>query len=126
LQLRIYVGNLQFDFTEEELSRIFSEHGQVASASIARDRETQRSKGFAFVEMLSNEEAQAAITALNGKEIQQRALTVNEARPREERSFSGTGNNSGNRTSNRPGNSRSNEPRTDKKGPAKRAKRVRR
>jgi len=49
--LRLYVGNLQFDFTDEELSRIFSEHGQVASASIARDRETQRSKGFAFVEM---------------------------------------------------------------------------
>jgi RNA recognition motif-containing protein len=126
LHLRIYVGNLQFDFTDEELSRIFSEHGQVASASIARDRETQRSKGFAFVEMLSNEEALAAITALNGKEIQQRALTVNEARPREERSFGGTGNGNANRTSNRPNSARVNEPRTDKKGPAKRAKRIRR
>ncbi|MDA1218868.1 MAG: RNA-binding protein [Chloroflexi bacterium] len=128
--MRIYVGNLQFDFTDEELSRIFSEHGQVASASIARDRETQRSKGFAFVEMLSNGEALAAITALNGKEIQQRALTVNEARPREERSFGNTGNTSsyggGNRASSNRPNNRVNEPRTDKKGPAKRAKRIRR
>lgn len=124
--MRIYVGNLQFDFTDEELNRVFSEHGQVASASIARDRDTQRSKGFAFVEMLANEEAQAAITALNGKEIQQRALTVNEARPREERSFGGAVNSNGNRGSNRPNNNRSHEPRTDKKGPAKRAKRVRR
>ena len=124
--MRIYVGNLQFDFTDEELNRVFSEHGEVATASIARDRDTQRSKGFAFVEMHANEEAQAAITALNGKEIQQRALTVNEARPREERSSGGAGNSSGNRGSNRPNNNRSNEPRTDKKGPAKRAKRVRR
>ena len=120
------MGNLQFDFTDEELSRIFSEHGQVASASIARDRETQRSKGFAFVEMLSNDEAMAAITALNGKEIQQRALTVNEARPREERSFGGASAGGGNRGGNRPNNNRTNEPRTDKKGPAKRAKRIRR
>lgn len=124
--MRIYVGNLQFDFTDEELNRVFSVHGEVATASIARDRDTQRSKGFAFVEMHANEEAQAAITALNGKEIQQRALTVNEARPREERSSGGAGNSNGNRGSNRPNNNRSNEPRTDKKGPAKRAKRVRR
>ena len=124
--MKIYVGNLQFDFTDEELNRVFSEHGQVASATIARDRDTQRSKGFAFVEMHANEEAQAAITALNGKEIQQRSLTVNEARPREERSFSGAGNSNGNRGSNRSNNNRSHEPRTDKKGPAKRAKRVRR
>ena len=124
--MKIYVGNLQFDFTDEELNRVFSEHGQVASATIARDRDTQRSKGFAFVEMHANEEAQAAITALNGKEIQQRSLTVNEARPREERSFGGAGNSNGNRGSNRSNNNRSHEPRTDKKGPAKRAKRVRR
>lgn len=125
--MKIYVGNLQFDFTDEELNRVFSEHGQVASATIARDRDTQRSKGFAFVEMHANEEAQAAITALNGKEIQHRSLTVNEARPREERSFGGAGNSNGNnRGSNRSNNNRSNEPRTDKKGPAKRAKRVRR
>ena len=123
--MKIYVGNLQFDFTDEELNRVFSEHGQVATASIARDRDTQRSKGFAFVEMHVNEEAQAAITALNGKEIQQRALTVNEARPREERSF-GASNSNGKRGSNRPNNNRNSESRTDKKGPAKRAKRVRR
>jgi len=124
--LKIYVGNLQFDFTDEELNRVFSEHGQVATASIARDRDTQRSKGFAFVEMHADEEAQAAITALNGKEIQQRALTVNEARPREERSFGGAGNSNAKRGSNRPNNNRNSESRTDKKGPAKRAKRVRR
>ena len=124
--MKIYVGNLQFDFTDEELNRVFSEHGQVATASIARDRDTQRSKGFAFVEMHANEEAQAAITALNGKEIQQRALTVNEARPREERSFGGAGNSNAKRGSNRPNNNRNSESRTDKKGPAKRAKRVRR
>ena len=124
--MKIYVGNLQFDFTDEELNRVFSEHGQVATASIARDRDTQRSKGFAFVEMHADEEAQAAITALNGKEIQQRALTVNEARPREERSFGGAGNSNAKRGSNRPNNNRNSESRTDKKGPAKRAKRVRR
>ncbi len=116
--MRIYVGNLQFDFTDEELRRLFSDHGQVESASIARDRDTQRSKGFAFVEMLSGEEAQAAITALNGKEVQQRALTVSEARPREERSFS-------NRSSNRP-SFRTNDQRSDKKGPSKRARKQRR
>ena len=67
--MRIYVGNIQFDFTDEELNRVFSEHGQLASASINRHRDTQRSKGSPFVEMHVNEEAQAATTALNGKEI---------------------------------------------------------
>ena len=116
--MRIYVGNLQFDFTDEELRRLFSDHGQVESASIARDRDTQRSKGFAFVEMLSRGEAQAAITALNGKEVQQRALTVSEARPREERSFSNRG---GYRSS-----FRSNDQRSDKRGPSKRGRKQRR
>jgi cold-inducible RNA-binding protein len=115
--LRIYVGNLEFDFTEEELRQLFNGHGQVESASIVRDRDTQRSKGFAFVEMPSNEEAQAAITALNGKEVQQRAMTVTEARPREERSFS-------NRGGYRP-SFRSNNQRSDKRGPSKRSRRQR-
>ena len=116
--MRIYVGNLEFDFSEEELRQLFSGHGQVESASIVRDRDTQRSKGFAFVEMPSSEEAQAAITALNGKEVQQRALTVTEARPREERSFS-------NRGGYRP-SFRSNNQRSDKRGPSKRSRRQRR
>lgn len=116
--MKIYVGNLHFDFTEEELHQLFNNHGQVESATIVRDPGTERSKGFAFVEMLSREEAQAAITALNGKEVQQRALTVNEARPKEERSFS-------NRGSYRP-NVRSSSQRGDKKGPSKRGRRQRR
>jgi RNA recognition motif-containing protein len=119
--LRIYVGNLGFDFTEEDLKKLFSDHGKVESASIARDRETQRSKGFAFIDMPSQAEAQAAIMALNGREVQSRSLTVNEARPREERVPT-------NRAPGgyRPSTNRSSEPRTDKKGPAKRNKRQRR
>src|ERR687896_68822 len=106
--MKIYVGNLHFDFTEEELHQLFNNHGRVESATIARDRNTERSKGFAFVEMPSRDEAQAAITALNGKEVQQRALTVNEARPKEERSFS-------NRSAYRPAFRSSNQ-RSDKRG----------
>jgi RNA recognition motif-containing protein len=89
--LRIYVGNLSFDSSEEELQQSFSAYGQVESVTIIRDRYSGRSKGFAFVEMPSAAEAQAAIGALNGKEMKQRTLTVNEARPREERSTGGGG-----------------------------------
>lgn len=89
--MRIYVGNLDFDVTEEALQQLFSAHGQVESVSLIRDRDTHRSKGFAFVEMPSSAEAQAAIQALNEMEYQQRNLTVNEARPREERSFGSGG-----------------------------------
>ena len=87
--LRIYVGNLPYQTTEEELQEAFGAHGQVESATVIRDQRTSRSKGFAFVEMPSSEEAQAAIEALNGKEFNERTLTVNEARPREERGFGG-------------------------------------
>jgi cold-inducible RNA-binding protein len=117
--VKIYVGNLHFNFTEEELYQLFNNHGQVESATIVRDRSTEQSKGFAFVEMPSLEEARAAITALNGKEVQQRALSVNEARPKVERSLSN------NRGGYRP-NFRSNIQRSDKKGPSKRARRQRR
>jgi RNA recognition motif-containing protein len=89
--MRVYVGNLGYDVTEEELQQLFSAHGQVESVSMIRDRVTDRSKGFAFVEMPSGTEAQAAIRALNEKEFHQRTLTVNEARPREERGFGGGG-----------------------------------
>lgn len=80
---KLYVGNLPFSATEAELRELFGAHGQVASASIVMDRETGRSRGFAFVEMSNDEEANAAVNALNGQSMGGRALVVNEARPRE-------------------------------------------
>jgi RNA recognition motif-containing protein len=82
---KLYVGNLSYDVDSSELEKLFSSHGTVSSAQIISDRETGRSKGFGFVEMNSDSEAQAAIAALNGQDYQGRTLTVNEARPREER-----------------------------------------
>jgi len=81
---KLYVGNLAYSLGDEELEQLFAAHGTVQSAKVIVDRDTGRSKGFGFVEMGSDQEAQAAISALNGKEIDGRALTVNEARPREE------------------------------------------
>ena len=83
--MNIYVGNLPFEITEEKLKDLFTEFGEVDSARVITDRFSGRSRGFGFVEMSSNDEAQAAIGAMSGKEIDGRALTVNEARPREER-----------------------------------------
>jgi len=83
MSTRLFVGNLAYGVTSSELQRLFSEHGTVRSAEVISDRATGRSKGFGFVEMDSDEEAQAAITALAGKDFQGRALTVNEAKPRE-------------------------------------------
>ena len=88
---KMYVGNLSYNANEDELRRIFEEHGPVVSAQVIMDRETGRSKGFAFVEMSSDQEAQAAISALDGKEIGGRVLKVNEARPREDRGGGGGG-----------------------------------
>jgi len=88
---KIYVGNLSYDVTGSELEKLFAPHGVVQSAEIIADRETGRSKGFGFVQMGSDEEAKAAIGALNGKEVGGRALTVNEAKPREERPRGGGG-----------------------------------
>jgi RNA recognition motif-containing protein len=82
---KLYVGNLSYQVDSSELEKLFSAHGTVASAQIISDRETGRSKGFGFVEMTSDDEATAAIAALNGQDYQGRTLTVNEARPREER-----------------------------------------
>jgi cold-inducible RNA-binding protein len=82
--MNIYVGNLSRDASDEELKASFSEFGQVASAAIIKDKFTGESRGFAFVEMPSKDEAQAAITGLNGKQFKGRSLTVNEARPRED------------------------------------------
>ena len=86
---KLYVGNLSYDINKNDLEQMFAAHGTVTSAQVITDRETQRSKGFGFVEMGSEQEAQAAISALNGKSIDGRALTVNEARPQELRSSGG-------------------------------------
>lgn len=85
----LYVGNLSYNVTSSDLERIFSEYGTVKSAQVISDRLTGRSKGFAFVEMKNDSEAQNAIQSLNLKEHDGRCLTVNEARPREERSSGG-------------------------------------
>jgi len=89
--LNIYVGNLSFDTSESDLQAAFAAYGAVSTARIATDRDTGRARGFGFVEMASQAEAQAAIKALNGSELQGRTLTVNEARPREERRTGGGG-----------------------------------
>jgi RNA recognition motif-containing protein len=81
---KLYVGNLAYGVTDSDLQQLFATHGTVQSAQVIMDRDTGRSKGFGFVEMGSDQEAQAAIAALNGKEVGGRALTVNEARPKTE------------------------------------------
>lgn len=93
--MKLYVGNLSFETTENDLQDLFEKHGQVGEVSLVTDRMTGRSRGFAFVTMNDNTQAQAAMSALNGKEISGRALTVNEAKPREERprNFGGGGGN---------------------------------
>jgi cold-inducible RNA-binding protein len=82
---KLYVGNLSYEVTDGDLQNLFVPHGAVQSAQVIMDRDTGRSKGFGFVEMDNNDQAQAAITALNGHEVNGRTLTVNEARPRQER-----------------------------------------
>jgi RNA recognition motif-containing protein len=82
---KLYVGNLSYGTTDSDLQRMFEEFGTVQSAQVIMDRDSGRSKGFAFVEMGNDQEAQAAINALNGKDVDGRALTVNEAKPREDR-----------------------------------------
>jgi RNA recognition motif-containing protein len=79
---KLYVGNLAYGVTDSDLQRLFEAHGTVQSAQVIMDRDTGRSKGFGFVEMSSEGEAQAAIAALNGAEVDGRSLTVNEARPK--------------------------------------------
>ena len=93
--MNIYVGNLSFNTTERELEAAFATYGTVTAARIATDRDTGRARGFGFVEMSNPAEAQAAITGLNGSQLQDRTLTVNEARPREEGSRGGGGNRGG-------------------------------
>jgi RNA recognition motif-containing protein len=88
---KLYVGNLTYGVTDGTLATMFEAHGTVQSAQVIMDRDTGRSKGFGFVEMGSDQEAQAAIAALNGKEVDGRSLTVNEAKPREDRGGRGGG-----------------------------------
>jgi cold-inducible RNA-binding protein len=92
---KLYVGNLTYETTDSDLQNLFSPHGAVQSAQVIMDRDTGRSKGFGFVEMDKGDEAQKAINALNGHEVNGRALTVNEARPRESRGPGGSGGSGG-------------------------------
>ena len=94
---KLYVGNLSYNTTSSELETLFGQHGTVQSAEVIQDRDTNRSKGFGFVQMASDQEAQAAVTALNGQQQDGRALTVNEAKPREDRGGGGGGRNGGSR-----------------------------
>lgn len=86
---KLYVGNLPYDTAEDQLQGLFAQAGSVESVKVMRDMATGRARGFAFVEMSSDDEAQAAITQLNGQDLGGRALTVNEARPKTEGSFGG-------------------------------------
>jgi len=88
---KLYVGNLSYSVTASQLETMFAAHGTVVSAQVISDRDTGRSKGFGFVEMGSDQEAQAAIAALHGKDMEGRPLTVNEAKPRVERPPGGGG-----------------------------------
>ena len=94
---KLFVGNLSFNTTENDLQDAFAAHGTVLEANMMMDRATGRPRGFGFVTMSTPEEAQAAITALNGSSVDGRALTVNEAKPREDRSSGGGGSGGGRR-----------------------------
>ena len=89
MSTKLYVGNLAFQTTSQDLQQLFAQAGTVASASVVEDRDTGRSRGFAFVEMTTQEEANSAIEQFNGKEVGGRPLKVNEAKPRENRGFGG-------------------------------------
>ncbi len=95
MESKLYVGNLSYSTTEEDLRQLFSQAGNVKSVSVIKDRDTGRSKGFAFVEMSSDEDAQKAISQFNGQSFQDRSLKVNVARPREDRPRGGGGGGGG-------------------------------
>jgi RNA recognition motif-containing protein len=95
MSMKLYVGNLSFKTSSEDLQELFSQAGTVESASVIEDRETGRSRGFGFVEMATKEEGEAAIAQFNGKEVGGRNITVNEARPREDRGGGGGGGRGG-------------------------------
>ena len=93
--MKLYVGNVSFNTSNQDLTEMFGAFGTVESANIVEDRETGRSRGFGFVEMSSKAEGEEAISSLNGKEVDGRSLTVNEAKPRENRSGGGGGGRGG-------------------------------
>ncbi|MGH9903792.1 MAG: RNA recognition motif domain-containing protein, partial [Pyrinomonadaceae bacterium] len=95
MSMKLYVENLSFQTSSDDLQQLFAQAGTVESASVVEDRDTGRSRGFGFVEMSSKEEGEAAIQQFNGKEVNGRSLTVNEARPRENRGGGGFGGNRG-------------------------------
>jgi cold-inducible RNA-binding protein len=95
MSTKLYVGNLSYNITENNLQDIFSKHGPVTEVNLLQDRMTGKPRGFGFVTMATEEGAQAAIAALNGQDLDGRALTVNEARPREERPSFGAGGGGG-------------------------------
>lgn len=97
MQTKLYVGNLSYDTTEDELRDLFTQAGTVTSVALIKDRDTGRSKGFAFVEMSNQAEAEKAIQTFNGYTLANRPLKVNAARPKEERSFGGGGGYGGGR-----------------------------
>jgi len=103
---KLYVGNLSYTTTEDQIRELFAQVGEVASVSLITDRETGRAKGFGFIEMSTAEQAQEAIKRFNGYSLDERTLTVNEARPREERSGGG-GNFGGGRRENHSSGGRS-------------------
>ncbi|HKS28746.1 MAG TPA: RNA-binding protein [Pyrinomonadaceae bacterium] len=106
MSMKLYVGNLSFQTTNDDLQALFEQAGTVESVNVIEDRETGRSRGFGFVEMASNEEGQKAIEQFNGKELNGRNLNVNEARPREERGPRGGGGGRGGFGGNRGGGGR--------------------
>jgi RNA recognition motif-containing protein len=110
MSTKLYVGNLSFHTTSQELQQLFAQAGTVESANVVEDRDTGRSRGFAFIEMATQDEATSAIEQFNGKEVGGRALKVNEAKPRENRGGGGGrgfgGGNRGGFGGNRGGNSR--------------------
>ena len=113
MSMKLYVGNLSFQTSSDDLQQLFAQAGTVESASVVEDRETGRSRGFGFVEMASSEEGQAAIQQFNGQEVNGRALNVNEAKPRENRGggrggYGGGGNRGGGSRFNHGDNNRTN------------------